>query len=136
MDSSEALQIGIVAALRSDNTVKSFVGNRIFDAVPNEKDAVFPYVTIGGADVSEDGADCIAGSEMVIGIGIWSRAKGSVEAKRIGRAIANALHQADLDLGPSDALVDLSWTGTAYDRDPDGLTTHGRMLFHALTEAH
>lgn len=125
LELQKAMLNAIVAAV-------PMLGGRVFDTVPAS--ALYPYVTIGEGQVLPDRADCIDGSEIFADVHVWSRKPGFVEAKQIAGAIRTALDDADLPLD-GHALIQLLFRDERALRDPDGLTSHIAMTFHALTEA-
>lgn len=134
-DPGEALQRAIYAQLCADADVSTFVAGRVFDLPPQGGVPVFPYIAFGAFQVLDDGAGCIDGAEVFVTLDVWSRAQGTVEAKRIGGAVKAALHEADLDLGSAHRLIEIMHRSTTVFLDPDGLTAHGVLTFRALTEA-
>lgn len=128
-----ALQKAIYAALAADGAVAALVGARIYDSVPESP--TFPYITIGEAQGIDDGADCLDGEEVIATLHVWSREPGGVEAKEIGGAIKDALHEQELLLETGFALCDLRFRDSLYRLDPDGVTTHGILQFVGLTES-
>lgn len=134
-DPSEALQRAIFAQLSTDAAVCAFVAGRVFDLPPQGDTPDFPYIAFGSFQVLDDGAGCIDGAEVFVTLDVWSRAQGTIEAKRIGAAVAAALHEADLDLGGEHRLVEILHRSTNVFTDPDGRTAHGVLTFRALTEA-
>lgn len=138
-DLALALQGAVFAVLSEPGSpVAPLVEGRIYDRVPTENGRVkasFPYITIGEAETADAGADCVEAEDVTLTLHVWSRAVGSVEAKRIGGALKAALHEAELTLGDGSRLTELRWRGASYSLDPDGLTTHGVVTFLALAEA-
>jgi len=138
-DQALAVQGAIYAALSEPGSpVAPFVEGRIYDRVPPDPPgsgrARFPYITIGEAVTADAGADCVDGEDVTVTLHVWSRAVGSVEAKRIGGAVKQALDRAELSIGTGFALVEIQWLGAQYLTDPDGLTTHGTITVLALVE--
>lgn len=133
-DPGAALQKAIYDQLRVDAGVTALVAGRIFDAVPKGALPDFPYISFGTYQANEDGAGCIDGTEAYIDLHVWSRAVGSLEAKRIASAVRAALHEADMSLAPDHRLIEIMFDGNRVLSDPDGLTTHGVLTFRALTE--
>lgn len=126
------LQAAVRAAIVGDTSLGALIADRAYDRVPARP--VFPYVTIGGLQATEDGADCVDGEEVFLDVHVWSRAKDSVEAKRIAAELKRLFHGSELDLGDGAALTDLEWRGTRFLNDPDGQTEHGVVSFVGLTE--
>ena len=126
-----ALQKAVYAALVADDSVGALIGDRIYDGAP--RNAVFPYVTIGNATVSDWSTSSEDGAEHRLTLDVWSRAHGKSECHAIAEAIRAALHDAALALD-GHALVNLRFEGADIARDPDGITLHGRLRFRAVTE--
>jgi len=138
-DAAYELQVAIVKALKADAAVKALIGGRIYDRIPmdgtGKVTAKFPYVSLGPEQEIPEHINCIAGGDIVQQLDVWSRAVGRAEAKKIARAVKDALDDVDLSLG-SNALVCLSYEGRRVLTDPDGLTTHIPMSFQATVEEH
>lgn len=131
LDPSRDLQKAIVAALKADSDVTNLVGQRVYDAVPSG--ATFPYITIGGDEVTQDDAECLEGYEVFSQVDVWSRAVGQPEMKQIAGAVRYALHDAVLTLDDY-ALVSLQHEITRYLADPDGSTHHAAVSLRALID--
>ncbi len=92
-----SLQIGLYTYLQQSTELQSLIGNpaRLYDAVP--PDAIFPFVTIGEAQVKDypgvDGA-----LEHDIRIHIYSRWGGRKEVKQIAETVHDLLHEATFSL--------------------------------------
>lgn len=129
-DPSYELQDALHDALQ--NNIGPEVGPRIYDNVPTN--ATFPYVTIGDGQVLPDKASCIDGTEHFPQIDVWSRAVGYPEAKTIANNILAVL---DDKPPPMDGYVAVIFEleSIQYLRDPDGLTRHVAMTFHARIQA-
>jgi|SRR6185503_11429246 len=130
-DPSYPIQVAIVSALKADAGVAAIISNRVYDTVPEKPQ--FPYVTLGDMQVLPDKADCIDGSELSIQIDGWSRAVGYPEVKRLGSAVVAALDDAEIPINGHVAVV-FELQSVNYVRDPDGVTRHAIITFHALTE--
>lgn len=129
----EALHKAIRDRLVADESVVEIIGARVFDRVP--ADVEFPYANFGEFQRLDDSADCIDGSEIYVTFHAWSRAYGSVEAKRLAATIVAALGTgAALDLSPSHRLVEFATDSDRILEDPDGVTMHAVLTFRALTE--
>jgi hypothetical protein len=107
-------------------------GGAVFDAPP--KNAGFPRITIGEGQIIDDPADCIDGSEVFMDVHVWSRAVGFSECKQIAGEARALLHRVELALDGHN-LIALDVQGLLYLRDPDGLTSHGKLTVRALTES-
>jgi len=130
-DPSLAMQGAIVAALKASVAVTALIGGpteaRIFDRVPEKQ--VFPYIAFGPAQVIQQDATCIDGSEVYQQIDVWSRLPGFPECKRVAEAVREALHRLDATFG--DLGFEIEHQFTNYLRDPDGLTSHAVLSFRA-----
>lgn len=99
-------------------------GSRVFDRV--QKNAVYPYVTIGPGQTVPVDETCWDRSEVSVQIDVWSREPGFPEAKAIAGAIRMALHEQSLAiLGHSCDRVEVQ--SINFSRDPDGLTSRARI---------
>lgn len=134
-DPSEPLHRAIRDALVASPAVTGAVGARIFDFVPTNVAPAMPYISFGAFQVLDDSAACIDGAEVFVILDIWSRDQRTIEAKRLCALVAEALHEAELDLGPMHRLVEIMHQSTRVFIDADGVTTHGVVTFRALTEA-
>ena len=135
---SLALQAAIVATLKADGALALLIGERVYDRVPPPvalaTAPTFPYVTVGDDQVSGAHAECLEGStEVFATLHAWSRAVGKGEAKRIAGAVVRALNYADLTL-ENYRLVLIEHDSTRHLDDPDGLTSHSVVTFHALID--
>jgi hypothetical protein len=132
-DASLPLQKALVATLQADPNVSAIIQGRVYDNVPAP--VTFPYISIGPFQVLPELADCSEGCEIFVTLDGWSRNGGkTAEVKRLGGAVANAVHQAALVLDEGQRLVLIVLDRLDYIRDPDGLTTHAAIVFRALTE--
>lgn len=115
------LQVALVTKLK---TVPTAAGARVYDTVP--KDAAYPYVVVGPAQVVPTDEDGFDASENYVQIDIWSRAVGFPEAKQIAGALRVSLH--DQPLSISGQVCDwMTIRNIIYSRDPDGLTSRARI---------
>jgi hypothetical protein len=127
------LQGAILTALKADAGVDALIADRIYDKVPPAP--TFPYVTISDDQVVSAHADCLDNSTQVFStLHAWSRAGGKVEVKRVSGAVVKALNFAQLPLGGGFRLVLLEHDSTQFLVDPDGLTTHSVIVFHAFVD--
>jgi len=133
-DPSLVLQGAIVAALKDDAGVAAVVGERVYDDPPTASPVAFPYIDLGQFQVLDDWAGCIEGSEINFDVHVWSRSKGTPEAKAIVGAVRGALNDVDLDLSPAHRLIEITFQTHRIFTDADGATTHGVVTFRALTE--
>jgi hypothetical protein len=114
------LQDWVQKTLIADETVKKWLGNRVYDDVP--KGAVFPYAQLGEDDVFNIGAECMPGGRHTFAIVVFTQGYGSRQAKEIAAAIVKALNERDdMAIAGFDAGV-LSWNNTSHRRHPDDAT--------------
>lgn len=126
-DPALALQ-GAIYALLNDPSPP--LVQRVYDKVP--ANPVFPYVTIGEAQViGDDTEDCGDLSEVIISIHAWSRAEGYPEVKRLAGAIRTTLRNASYSLSGFTVTV-VEFQQARFLRDPDGLTSHAVVEFRYL----
>jgi hypothetical protein len=130
---SFALQKGVFAALGSSGEVSALVGTRIFDRVtPN---AGFPYIRIGNDQVLNEDQDCVGECvEVFSTIDVFSRAEGKREAKNVAGAIVRTLNENTISIEGAYALLQFVHQETRFLDDPDGLSTHAVLTFHALID--
>jgi hypothetical protein len=126
-----ALQAAVVAALLDDAAVVALVDARVYDAPP--RNAVFPYVALGPAGVTDWSTGTEAGAEHALAITVWSRERGKRACHEILAAVEAALHDADLTLS-GHALVNLRFERSETRRETDGITWRGTAHFRAVTE--
>jgi len=132
MDTSHALQKFIFGKLTTDSGIAAVVAQRVYDRVP--KSAVLPYIEFGDDEIQPEDAEClIECDDIYVTLHVWSRAPGRVEAKDIAGALVRALSEQE---GTQNGYVIQSLThdSTRILSDPDGLTTHAVVVFHAEVE--
>lgn len=127
------LQRGIVTKLKPDTDLQALISNpiRLFQDVP--PGPTFPYVTLGPSQRLPDLAECIDGAEIFADLHVYSRGAGYSEAKRIGAALIELLHDATLALGEH-VCKQIQLSNELYFIEPDNLTKHGVITFRALVE--
>lgn len=125
----------VVAALLADTTLAGLVDGRVYGALPTGDAPAMPYVNIASYQSLDAGTGCTDETEAFLDIDVWTREGGRQRAGLIHSAVRSALHLADLDLGASHVLVEITYRDGRIFADPDGRTTHGVLTFRALTEA-
>ena len=126
------LQRVIVATLKADPGVNALIAGRVYDRVPAP--VTFPYVVVGDDQVSQAHAQCLEGStEVFSSLHAWSRAVGKVEAKNIAGAVVTALNGASLALTGFRCVL-IEHDNTQHLGDPDGITSHSVIVFHAFID--
>jgi hypothetical protein len=128
-----ALRAAIHDALVVDGALNALLGGpRVYDEVPRE--AAFPYVTLGEAQMADASTASEAGLEHQLTLHAWSRQGGHREAHEITGALLQALDDAPLALEGYD-LVNLRFALADIRRESDGRTYHALVCFRALTFA-
>lgn len=133
MSASAALQISLIAALKSDGPLAMATGGRIFDN--GEVKGPLPMITLGPAQELDDSAECIDGFECFQQIDVWTHEGGAqLFAKQICGMVRRVLHRADLVLSEPYALSLIEVEGWQVLGDPDSKTTHGVVNVRALID--
>jgi len=95
IDAQLPLQAAIVAVVKASDVLKGLVADRIYDRVPTDTagkvSATFPYLSFGPFSTDGLGGSCDTGQDIYVQIDGWSRAVGTVEAKRINAALMAVL---------------------------------------------
>ena len=127
-------QQALYNALAANGTVQSLLGSppRLYDHVP--PGVVFPYMVFGAISVHPFDTKTETGFEHIITLDIWSRYRGSKEAKDIVQAAYDALHHTTLFV--SSAVFLLSEFHSAdLALDHDGITYHAVTRFSIITQS-
>lgn len=125
VDPSRVLGGAIFNALKDDATVGTLIADRVYDRVPASP--VFPYVTVNVDDVTEDDDGCGKHWIAAVSVHAWSRSGNRREAFQINSAVRTAL-----DAVTSAAGYRLNYAQFRQARmldDPDGLTSHGVVVY-------
>ena len=123
-------QVAVVERLKSYEPLCEFVGEQVYDDVP--QGTKFPYVVVGEGDSVSYDDDCNTGADSDVTIHVWSRYPGRKEAKQILQTIYDALNRYGLVIeGSNTILLEAEYQETFL--DPDGLTRHGVIRFRLLT---
>ena len=131
-DAAVALRSAIHDALIADGALTALLGGaHVYDEPPRR--AVFPYVTIGEARVSDWSTGSDRGEEHQLVLHAWSRQGGHREAHLIAGALLQALDDAPLTLS-GHALINLRFSVADVRREADGRTCHALVRFRAVTE--
>jgi hypothetical protein len=127
-----ALRAAIHDALAADGALTALLGGpKIYDEPP--AGTAFPYVTLGGARVSDFSTASDAGEEHRLTLHAWSRQGGHREVHLIAGALLQALD--DAPLAPDGFnLVNLRFSVADIRREADGRTYHALVRFRAVTE--
>jgi hypothetical protein len=141
MDASLELLTAALARLRTTTAVTDFVGQHIYDRVPEKQDGTpnvpFPYISVGPSSSTPDDFDCMDGEEITIQFDVWTSgsddAYGSAQCRKIAGAVKRALHGVDLALTVN-ALVSLELETLRIIDDPNPAISHGVVTFTATVE--
>jgi hypothetical protein len=126
------LQKAIFTALLADTGLVAVLGGgKVFDHAPAS--VAFPYVTLGRASVYDWSTATEPGTEQLLTLHVWSKARGKKEALDIMERVRLVLDGAPLDLD-GHQLIDLRlvYSEARYDDDID--VYHGQLRFRAVTE--
>lgn len=126
------LQGAIVAKLKADAAVTALIAGRVVDRV--DPGLPKPYVVVGDDQVISAHADCLDGStEVFATLHAWSGLPGKRECKQVAGAVVAALNQKPMTVNGY-RLVSIEHDSTAHLLDPDGVTSHSVIVFHAFVD--
>ncbi|MCB1425421.1 MAG: DUF3168 domain-containing protein [Zhengella sp.] len=126
------LQKAIHAALTGNEDVTRLTGGpRVYDFAPER--ARFPYITIGRTSVYDWSTGDDSGSEHLVTLHVWSRARGKAEAHAIIEAAEQALRDFSPDL-EGHRLVGLFREFAEVYFDVEMELQHGLLRYRALVE--
>jgi hypothetical protein len=131
-DPTQALQAAISDLLLGNADVASLVDDRVFDRIPSTPE--FPYVSFGEFQVLPELAEGTDAVQCFVTLHSWDRFKSSRATKGLARAIIATLHDRDLTIDGG-AVQSLLLQSSRVLQDPDGLTSHGILVFEILTDA-
>jgi len=124
-----ALQTAIYSKLSNDSNLTSVLGASVFDDIP--ENTPYPYVQLGEDTAIDYSTKDQTGSEVTVNVDVWSRYRGSLEAKNIMDRIHTLLHDSSLSVTGSN-FINMRFEFSDIIRDPDGITRHGVMRFRAI----
>ena len=124
-----ALQTAIYTKLSTDNNLTSTLGASVFDDIPEE--TPYPYVQLGEDTAIDYSTKDQTGSEVTVNIDVWSRYRGSLQAKNIMDRVHTLLHDSSLSVTGSN-FINMRFEFSDIIRDPDGITRHGVLRFRAI----
>lgn len=132
MSASAELQRAIHEALASEPELTAILGSgRIHDMAA--ANVPYPYITLGRTSMYDWSTGTELGTEHLVTLHIWSKAKGKREAHEIMDLVANRLHDAELDLeGHHLVNLRLEFSEIVYDENVS--VHHGLLRFRAATE--
>lgn len=127
------IQKALYNRLAADPALAGYVGNRIYDDVPQNTE--FPYVVIGEETAIVWEQDCDApGIETTITLHVWSQYYGRREVKLIMSVLYSILHNKPLIISDMDNVTCQADFQESF-LDPDGITRHGVIRFRLLITA-
>lgn len=129
----EGLQKAIYAALTAEPPL---AGGHVYDRVPASAEDEFPRITIGDAQVLDDGNSCSDSWEVYSDIHLWSRPKrgSKLELKALAAQAIERLRQ-PLEV-PGFVTIEARLETEREFTDPDGVTFHGIVtMLHVLDQA-
>ena len=125
------LQKSLYAALAGDaGIVAALGGSKIFDHAP--AGVSFPYITFGRTGIYDWSTDTESGTEQLITLHVWSKAKGKEETLAIMELARERLGQ-PLTL-ESHHLVNLRLDYAEARYDDDVTVHHGLLRLRAMVE--
>ena len=124
-----ALQTAVFAKLSTDSNLTTTLGAKVFDDIPEE--TPYPYVQLGEDVAIDYSTKDQTGSEVSVNVDVWSRYRGSLEAKNIMDRVHTLLHDSSLSVAGSN-FINMRFEFSDIIRDPDGITRHGVMRFRAI----
>lgn len=133
-DALFAVQQAIYNALAASSEVQALLGNppRVYDHVlPN---VAFPYVAFGAIVAKPYDDKDRTGFEQTVTLDIWSRYRGSKEAKDILQAVYDALHRAALTVS-GQTFLSCEFAGADLTQESDGLTYNAKAHFDVITQS-
>lgn len=134
MSVTDAVQVALVTRLRADAPLAGLIAGRVFDDVPPDGGAAFPYVSLGPEDWTDPLAECFEAEDGTIQLDVWSRSPGREECKRIVDRIATLFRDTDLTLPAPYRCLSVVLIQRRIFRDPDGVTMHGVVQLRIQTE--
>lgn len=123
----------IVQALLGAAAVTALVAQRIYDRPPGDPAPQLPYVVVADLELQGGYAECLVWDVLQVSINVFSDEPGLPEAMRIGRALRDALHDANLQLATNN-LTEIKFQSARYGRDVDGLGARAAVVFRARAE--
>tara|TARA_R110001592_G_scaffold147011_1_gene371406 strand:- start:71 stop:472 length:402 start_codon:yes stop_codon:yes gene_type:complete len=124
-----ALQTAIYTKLSTDSNLTTTLGASVFDDIP--ENTPYPYVQLGEDTAIDYSTKDQTGSEVTVNIDVWSRYRGSLQAKNIMDRVHTLLHDSSLSVTGSN-FINMRFEFSDIIRDPDGITRHGVMRFRAI----
>lgn len=141
MDPTFELIKGCIDLLKADTTIASFVGNKIYDRVPEKQNGTpnvsSPYISLGATSFLTEDFDCIDAGIINIQWNCWSWGDGeeysSALVRKLAFAVRKCLHKKDISL-TDNGFVSIQHQLTAYNRASDGVTHQATLTFEVLID--
>ncbi|MEQ1950558.1 DUF3168 domain-containing protein [Mesorhizobium sp. CN2-181] len=105
-------------------------GQSIFDR--HSRPEIWPCIVLGEAQVVDDSADCVDGSDVYLTIHVWTKEDSFVQCKSIAGEVRRAMRDVTGLVDGFDLVFDFE--DARYLRDPSGEHSHGVLTFHAIAE--
>ena len=133
-DALFAVQEAIYNALSSNTGVQSLLGSppQLYDHVP--PGAIFPYAVFGPVIANPYDTKTETGFEQIVTLNIWSRYRGSKEAKDILQAVYDTLHRAPLSVS-GQVFLSCEFHSADVTLLDDGLTTQAAARYTVITQS-
>lgn len=130
-----------IEILKANTVVSSFVGNRIYDRVPEKQDGTpnvpFPYISLGNTNLITDDYECIDAVTISLQFHCWSsgdsEAYSSVEVRKLAFAVRKCLKDIDIELDEN-GFVSLTHQLIAYNRSANGTVWQASVSFETLID--
>jgi len=122
VDTTIQVQKAIFDILKANGTIAGLVGTRIFDTVPDK--TPFPYINFEPFDSLTEETKDQDGQMHSFQIDVWSRERGTLEARQIIAAIRDAVHRVPLTITNGDIVFNYV-NNTRVLMDSDKRTIHG-----------
>ena len=132
MNAAAELQKAVFAALGGDATLTALMGaGRVLDHAP--ANVAFPYITFGRTSAFDWSTSTETGSEHLLTLHVWSKAKGKAETLAIMEAARARLHDGSLALA-GHQLVNLRHEFAEVRFDDENSVYQGALRFRAVVE--
>lgn len=129
-DSSDQLTIAHIAALRADATLKGYVGQRVYDYVP--ENTAYPYLIYHITESDEWDTTSCEGEEHSVYVHVWDNKEGSKRTRLIMQRVYEVLHGITTYTLTDHNLVNCRRVSRTVEHE--GQLYHGIAIFRAVTE--
>lgn len=127
-------QTALYSAMAASAAVQSLLGSppRLYDHVP--PGTAFPYAVFGAIHALPYDTKTETGFEQIVTVDIFSRYRGSKEAKDIMQATYDTLHRAALSVSGA-VFVSCEFHSADLTLESDGMTFHAALRFTLITQS-